>query len=133
MKNKQKEILPENETEKRQKRQSTPQKLKLLFTIVNRSKGEFYADTILQFDANMQLGMAAQGTAKSEMLELLGLSDNAKTVIISVLREDKVDLALEMLEKKFKTVKNGKGIAFTVPMDSVIGVTLYQFFSFTGK
>jgi len=29
----------------------------------------------------------------------------------------------------FKTMKNGKGIAFTVPMTSVIGVSIYGFLS----
>ena len=32
-----------------------PQKLKLLFTIVNRSKAEFYMDLLQGFDINMQI------------------------------------------------------------------------------
>lgn len=118
---------------KRRQSQTTPPKLKLLFTIVNRSKGEFYADMLSQFDVNLQLGMIAQGTAKTEMLELLGLSDNGKTLIVSAIRDDRVDLALRALDEKFRTVKNGRGIAFTVPMDSVIGVMIYQFLSYTGN
>ena len=35
------------------------------------------------------------------------------------------------LEEKFKTVKGGKGIAYTVPMTSTIGVAIYQFLSNT--
>ena len=31
--------------------------------------------------------------------------------------------------EKFRTVKGGKGIAYTVPMTSVIGVAIYQFLS----
>jgi hypothetical protein len=34
-----------------------------------------------------------------------------------------------MLEEKFTTIKDGKGIAFTVPMSSVIGVAIYRFLS----
>ena len=37
--------------------------------------------------------------------------------------------ALAKLEEKFNTIKNGKGIAYTVPMTSTIGVAIYQFLS----
>jgi hypothetical protein len=35
------------------------------------------------------------------------------------------------MEKKFKTIKNGKGIAYTVPMTGTIGVAIYRFLSNT--
>ncbi len=110
-----------------------PPKLKLLVTIVNRSKTELFLDYIGGFEANMQMSMAASGTASSDMLTYLGLTDTDKTVIFSVIREDKEDMALRFLEDKFKTVRNGKGIAFTVPMTGVIGVAIYQFLSNSGK
>ena len=104
-----------------------PQKLKLLITVVNRSKAEFYMDLLQSFEVNMQLAMAAQGTAKSEMLNMLGLVDNEKAVILSAIRADKATEALNALEEKFKTIKNGKGIAYTIPMTSTLGVAIYQF------
>jgi len=36
---------------------------------------------------------------------------------------------MKCLEDKFHTIRNGKGIAFTVPLSSVIGVNNYQFLS----
>ena len=36
---------------------------------------------------------------------------------------------MQGLENKFHTLKNGKGIAFTIPMSSVIGVAIYRFLS----
>lgn len=104
-------------------------KLKLLITIVNRSKGEFYADLIQSFDVNMQMLCLGQGTAKAEMLHYLGLAGSDKTVIFSIIREDIVDVTLGVLSEKFQTIKNGKGIAFTVPLTSVIGVAIYGFLS----
>lgn len=106
-----------------------PEKLKLLFTVVNRNKAEFYIDLIQSFEVNMQLAMAAWGTASTEMLSFLGLSESEKVLIVSVIREDKEKAALEMLEEKFNTIKNGKGIAYTVPLTSTIGVAIYQFLS----
>ncbi len=104
-------------------------KLKLLVTVVGRSKGEFYTDFLSQFDVNFQCVLLAQGTAKSEMLYMLGLEDSDKSVILSVVREDKATEALQALEDKFQTIKNGKGIAFTIPTSSVIGVAIYRFLS----
>ena len=108
-----------------------PQKMKLLFTVVNRKKAEFYTDLLQNFEVNMQLALSASGTAGSSMMELLGLTDSEKTVIISIIRSDKAKEALAALEEKFKTVKGGKGIAYTVPMTSTIGVAIYQFLSNT--
>jgi hypothetical protein len=104
-----------------------PQKLKLLFTVVNRSKAEFYLDLLQSFEVNMQMAMAAWGTASTEMLSYLGLTNNEKALIVSVIRDDMEKAALEALEEKFNTIKNGKGIAYTVPMTSTIGVAIYQF------
>ena len=102
--------------------------LKLLITVVNRPKGEFYLDVISQFDVNYQMIVGGLGTAHSELVELLGL-EQQKAVIFSVIREDLVDDVMRTLEEKFRTIRNGKGISFAVPMSSVIGVNMYQFLS----
>ena len=107
---------------------SAIKKLKLLFTVVDRSKGEFYLDVLSQFDVNCQMVTSGKGTAQSELIDLLGLNIH-KAVILSVVREDKVEAIMNCLEDKFATIRNGKGIAFAVPLSSVIGVNLYQFLS----
>ena len=107
---------------------SAIKKLKLLFTVVDRPKGEFYLDVLGQFDVNFQIALGGMGTANSELLEMLGLEPH-KVVILSVVREDLVDDVMNCLEDKFATVRNGKGICFAVPLASVIGVNLYQFLS----
>ena len=107
---------------------SAIKKLKLLITVVDRPKGEFYLDVISQFDVNCQLAVGGMGTATSELVELLGLEPH-KAVILSVVREDLVDEVMNCLEDKFASVRNGKGICFAVPLASVIGVNLYQFLS----
>ena len=108
--------------------ESAIKKLKLLFTVVDRAKGEFYMDVISQFEVNFQMGLGGLGTANSELVNLLGLNIH-KAVILSVVREDMVAPILNCLEEKFSTIKNGKGIAFAVPLSSVIGVNMYQFLS----
>ena len=103
-------------------------KLKLLFTVVDRNKAEFYLDVLSQFEVNFQMVVPGKGTANSEILDLLGLNIH-KAVLFSVVREDQVDPVMNCLEEKFETIKKGQGISFAVPLSSVIGVNLYRFMS----
>lgn len=107
---------------------SAIKKLKLLVTVVDRQKGEFYMDFLSQFEINLQMLLNGQGTADSEIIRLLGLN-NQKAVILSVAREDLVDGIMNGLEDKFSTIKNGQGISIAIPLSSVIGVNLYRFMS----
>ena len=103
-------------------------KLKLVFTVVDRGKAEFYLDVLSQFEVNFQMATGGKGTANSEIIDMLGLNIH-KAVLMSVVREDQVDPIMKCLEEKFCTIRNGKGIAFAVPLSGVIGVNMYQFLS----
>ena len=116
-------------TPRRKNSKSNVEKLKLLVTVVNKSKSLYYLDLFEEFEINMQMVLLGRGTADSEMLNLLGSIESDKAVILSVVKESKVKDVLETLKEKFLKVKNGKGIAYTIPMQSVIGVSIYQFLS----
>ncbi len=105
---------------------SSIKKAKLLVTIVDRNKTEFYTDVLSGFEINMQMVLYGNGTASSSTLELLGLN-NEKGIILSVVRTDMIKKVLNTLEEKFKTIRNGKGVACVVPISSVIGLSIYQF------
>lgn len=107
---------------------SAIKKLKLLVTVVDRSKGEFYLDVLSQFEVNCQLVLPGTGTATSDLIDMLGLNLQ-KAVLISVVREDNMEAVMHCLEEKFSSIKNGKGVSFAIPLSSVIGVNLYQFMS----
>lgn len=107
----------------------TTNRLKLLITIVARNKAEYYVDLIQSFDVNMQMIALAEGTANAKMLGLLGLTDSEKAVIFGVIQESKIPDAMNTLDEKFRTIKDGKGVACTVPLTSVIGTLIYGFLS----
>ena len=104
-------------------------KLKLLITIVARNKAQFYLDLIQSFDVNMQCVLIGQGTADKSTLGLLGLTDTDKAVILSVIQDKKIPDALSTLDNRFNSIKGGKGVAWTIPLTSVIGVLIYGFLS----
>ena len=110
-------------------RNVSPHKLELLITVVQRKKAAFYIDLIQSFDANMQISIPAQGTADREILRYLGLTDTDKTAIFSVVREDRLEALTETLGQKFRSIKDGEGIAAAVPFTSMIGTLLFGFLS----
>lgn len=100
--------------------------LSLLITIVYRDKVEFFVDALQQFDINMQIVVAGNGTTKTTIyLDETG----TKAVIFSVLRDENIKKALDFINDKFKTISNGKGVAYTIPLSKVMGAQLYNFLS----
>ena len=70
-----------------------------------------------------------EGTANAKMLDMLGLTDSLKAAVFSVIKESSQNKILRTLDDKFVSIKDGKGIAFTVPFSSVIGASVFNFLS----
>ena len=109
------------------KKNAAPIKLELIVTVVPKKRAPFYIDLIQSFEVNFQTYMLAYGTASTEMLDYIGAQGNDKIAIFSIAREDKVDDILYALGEKFRSIKNGKGIAVTLPLTSIIGTSIYTF------
>ena len=107
-----------------------PKRLMLLVTIVQKGKGTFFSDYLQQtFEANMQICVVGTGTARADLVEFLGLKDNKRSIIFSVVREEHLDEIFAALEERFHTVHRGTGVSFAVPLTSVIGKLSYGFLS----
>ena len=63
------------------------------------------------------------------MMDILGIADNEKAVIFSMVREDRLEEIEAALEEKFTTIKNGKGVAVSIPLSSIMGATAFGFLS----
>lgn len=114
--------------EKRERKDNvSSKKLMLLITVVNRRKAEYFADLIQGLAANMQFVAMGEGTADKSMLSKLGLTDSEKAIIFSVIPEERQDETLRTIENRFQTIKDGKGIAYTIPFTSVIGASVFNF------
>ena len=112
------------------KESNAPNRLVLLITVVQKGKGTFFSDYLLEtFGANLQIAIVGNGTAQDNLVEFLGLKESRRSVIFSIVREDRVEAILAALEEHFHTVNRDTGIAFTVPLTSVIGKLSYAFLS----
>ena len=101
-------------------------KLELLLAVVHNDKAAYFSSLIQSHKANLQLTVPAKGTTHL-ILNYLGLTEMPKSLVMSVVRADKAASLIDLLDQTFKKGKNYKGIAFTVPMTSVIGTLVYGF------
>ena len=111
----------------------SPIKLKLLFTIINRKKIDFYTSVLEGYDVVASEVMYADGLASKEILQYLGLSKADKAVIVSVVKETKIKEILAAYEDKYFKVKDSNGIAFTVPLDKMVGIQAFKFLTEVGE
>ena len=105
-----------------------PMKLELLLAIVRNDKAAFFSSLIQSHQANLQLTVPAKGTTHL-ILDYLGLTEKPKSLVVSVVRADQAAGLIELLDQTFQKGKGYKGIAFTIPMTSVIGSLVYGFLS----
>lgn len=130
IKNKIAEAVTEHNLKAESRIPKAPANLVIIVTIVNRGKADFYMDFLQSFEVNMQMAMGAHGTENlSATKGFSGSAYTEKAVLFSVAREDKKKEILGALQDKFDTVRGGGGIAYVIPLTSVIGVAIYSFLS----
>lgn len=104
--------------------------LKLMITIVDRGKSKKLMSYYKSQNINFSILCFGKGTASSEILDYLGIDEEEKDVFISVIYADDVSKIFAQLKEKMEFHKAGKGIAFTVPLDSIGGMP--SFYTLTG-
>lgn len=96
-------------------------KLKILFVIIDRRFTDKIAETLENAGARLVDIVLGKGTAKSDVLSLLGLGETEKSLLIASVTESKIDTIFSVLKTKYGFTTPGKGIAFTVPVSAVGG------------
>lgn len=109
--------------------ESVHHKMKMLVTIVDRENGEDIVATLKENGSYYNMMLMGRGTAPSELIDLLGLGDTAKYVILSFAASENVPRLLQTLQENHRFCEAGNGIAFTVPMDGIGGPTTLAFLS----
>jgi len=104
-----------------------PIKLKLLITIVNRKKADFYTSVLEGYDVVSSEVLYGQGLASKQVLQYLGLAKTDKAVIVSVVKENKIKEIFAAYEDKYFKVKDSNGIAFTIPLSKMVGIKTFKF------
>lgn len=109
------------------KKELAPIRLELVIVIVEKSKAPFYMDLLQSHGSNLQVVTGAKGTADTRILDMLGLAGQEQSAIFTIVRSDRLEETMDLLDDRFRTMKNGKGVAVAVPLSSTIGTTVYGF------
>ena len=106
---------------------SSSEKIDVIFTIVSKGKGESVVDITREGGALVNMTCHGRGTAPSGILEMLGLGAPEKALVMSFVTTEQSAGLLEKISKGLDFAKAGKGIAFTVPLQSVAGIMAFKF------
>lgn len=109
----------------------TLKKLKLYVVIVDRGQGETVSFLMQKYSSAAQFISVGNGTAQRQVSDLLGIEDNGKDVVFSMIKEEKIPEMVVDLEYFFNSSKKHRGIGFSIKVTSMIGVKLYKFLTDT--
>ena len=95
-----------------------PSSICCLFAIVDRGKGEAVAAELRRRHILMQFVLLGHGTASAEVMDLLGLDEPEKDVVLALLPGDS-GRVLSALTERLELYRPGRGIAFTIDLCSI--------------
>ena len=99
----------------------------LYVTIVNKGQANAVISLFQRMGSAAQFVQMGNGTANKNVLDILGIEDNAKEVVLCLIKQELVKDAQNELEAFFAASKKNKGIGFSIKLTSMIGVKLYRF------
>ncbi|HMM05482.1 MAG TPA: hypothetical protein PKD52_02280 [Clostridiales bacterium] len=97
------------------------QRLFLLITIVNRGNGTKVMERYKEQGVSFHVLSHGYGSADSELLEILGLGETEKDVILSIGNDVETETVMTGWRENKKIQDQGKGIVFTVPLSAIVG------------
>ena len=93
--------------------------LKLIFFIVDWHRANVISDVFDEENVRFHFISKGRGTARSEVLDLLGIGADDKAVVMCLEQAVLVPVLLKEVRKKLKNNGPGAGIAFTVPLSAI--------------
>ena len=94
-------------------------RLKMVFFIVDWDKSEVISGVFEEEQVRFHFITKGRGTARSEVLDLLGLGAGDKAVILCVEQQIMIPVLLKEVRKKLGFHSPGAGIAFTIPLSGI--------------
>lgn len=89
----------------------------LFISVLNRGKAEEFLNEMRIFDLTGGIVMLGEGTATNRLLQILGLAETQKEIIILPIFDSKFEDPIhDMMLHHFQVDKRRKGIAFSIPI-----------------
>ncbi len=114
-----KEPLPYEETH-------ALERLYFLMTIIPNGQASAIVDLILQVDAAACFVCHGKGTATKDIYEVLGLGENHKQIVLSLIKEANWTKLRGLFVTRFAISDWSRGVACVIKIDSLCGVSAYK-------
>lgn len=99
----------------------------VIFCIVNSGFSEAVMDSAKEFGARGGTVIRARGTANSEAEKLFGITVQPEKEIVMILVPTKIkNDILHALYRDVGLKTPGQGIAFSMPVDNVVGISISE-------
>ena len=94
-------------------------KPKLVFFIVDWDRENIISDVCKEEDVRFHFTSLAMGTARSDVLDMLGIGSTEKALVIVLEQGVGVPILIKAVRDKLKNTGPGAGIAFTIPLSAI--------------
>ena len=101
--------------------------LQLVFFIVDWSKIKEISSIFLDARVRFQFVAKGEGTANSEILDMLGLGKSEKAVVLCLEQKQRVPALLQEVRSRMGLHMPGAGIGFSVPLSGINAPVLSRF------
>jgi len=98
------------------------QRMKAMFTIVTRGNGIALSKLYEQYGVKLHIQVAANGTASSELLNMLGLTHSEYEMLISFGPECAICELMERMIDDYRGILSVRGLCFTIPLTAISGM-----------
>ncbi len=96
-----------------------PEQMALIMSIVERGSGGKLVKLYKKNQVFTHIRFEGQGTATSEILDILGLGGSEKDILLSMTTRAAARVLLERLDDELRGAAPGRGIAFAIPLAAV--------------
>ena len=101
--------------------------LKVVFIITKRDYRNMYFEFFKTHKFATVVSEIGEGTANRKMLDLFGIEDVKKVLFQVVCSTEEVQPLFKTLKKELRFGDSGNGIAFTVPIESIGGISSLKY------
>lgn len=112
-------IKLENEKARIAKNASRTNRTKLLVSIVNQKDDKKLKAVLDEISVSLSFSFAGKGTARSTVLDYLGIGETEKVVAVSLIPESDEDKIIREIRKEMSLYLVGRGISFTIPLTGI--------------
>lgn len=107
--------------------------LKLFLIVVPFGQANAIINRLNEFDIACSFVFNGEGSAKYLADDLRSISDSRKQIILTLVREDKVEFVKRKLDERFSISRASRGFACSIKVTSIAGVSIYKFLTNTRK